>query len=25
VQRGWTPAQFERWLADGACHHLLRV
>jgi AcrR family transcriptional regulator len=24
VQRGWTAAEFERWLADSACHHLLR-
>lgn len=23
VQRGWAPAEFERWLADGACFHLL--
>lgn len=25
VQRGWAPKTFERWLADGACHHLLRT
>jgi AcrR family transcriptional regulator len=24
VQRGWTPEAFERWLADSACHALLR-
>lgn len=24
VQRGWAPEEFEHWLADGACHHLLR-
>jgi len=23
-QRGWAPAEFERWLADSACFHLLR-
>ncbi len=25
VQRGWTPDAFERWLADSACHLLLRT
>ncbi len=23
-QRGWTPAEFERWLADAMCTQLLR-
>jgi AcrR family transcriptional regulator len=24
-ERGWTPEQFERWLADTACDQLLRA
>jgi AcrR family transcriptional regulator len=24
VQRGWTPAQYERWSGDAACRELLR-
>ena len=24
VQRGWTPAEYERWFADAACAQLLR-
>ena len=24
LQRGWTPAEFERWFADTACAQLLR-
>jgi AcrR family transcriptional regulator len=24
VQRGWTPAEYERWFADTACAQLLR-
>ena len=25
VQRGWTPAEYERWFADTACAQLLRT
>jgi AcrR family transcriptional regulator len=25
VDRGWTPAEFERWFADTACAQLLRT
>ncbi len=24
-ERGWTPAQFERWLADATCSQLLKM
>jgi hypothetical protein len=24
VDRGWTPAQYERWLGDAFCAQLLR-
>ena len=24
LQRGWTPAEYERWFADTACAQLLR-
>ena len=25
VDRGWTPAEYERWFADTACAQLLRT